>query len=69
MLVLAELFKMAEVQSRPAGATRGRGRGRRAPAEEGKKLVDGDEVGEETTVLNFSRGNMGRIIGKAGATK
>ena len=43
-LGLAELFKMAEVQSRPAGAALGRGRGRRALEEGGKKLADGEKV-------------------------
>ena len=43
-LGLAELFQMAEVQSRPAGAARGRGRGRRALEEGGKKLADGEKV-------------------------
>ena len=42
MLGLAELLKilMAEVQSRAAGAVRGRGRGRRATEEGGKKVED-----------------------------
>ena len=40
----AELFNMAEVQSRPAGAARGRGRGRRALEDGGKKLADGERV-------------------------
>ena len=45
---LAELFKilMAEVQSRPGGAVRGRGRGRRATEEGGKKV-------EESLLITF----------------
>ena len=44
LLGFAELFNMAEVQSRPAGAARGRGRGRRALEDGGKKLADGGRV-------------------------
>jgi len=58
---------MAEAQNRPAGAARGRGRGRRA-LDEGR-MANGEKVGEENTVLHFPRGDMGRIIGKAGATR
>ena len=44
LLGFAELFKMAEVQNRPTGAVRGRGRGRRALDEGRKKLADGNQV-------------------------
>ena len=42
LLGIAELFKMAEAQNRPAGAARGRGRGRRA-LDEGR-MANGEKV-------------------------
>jgi hypothetical protein len=51
------------------GAT-GRGRGRLLARIKANAAIGArEEPAEETTVLSFPRGDMGRIIGKGGSTK
>ena len=49
---------MAEVQSRPAGAARGRGRGRRALEDGGKKLADQERVNKLLTTSNTAKNTI-----------
>ena len=51
-------------------STAGRGRGRLLARIKANAAIGArEEPAEETTVLTFPRGDMGRIIGKGGSTK